>query len=155
LASSKERKGKPDGVKYGKRTGLTIIAYVDELLTANEKPGNRLGDGELMAELLAEFPKRPAVQAISAYRGYFNSSKHGFNASGKGASECHGRNTGEGATPARKNAEHPNTGRRRVRRVRLRARVPSLPRKRLRGSRKPPRPRRQSQPRLLPQCKGR
>jgi hypothetical protein len=104
--SSEQRKGKPDGVKFGKRTGLSLTAYVDELLVANEKAQE--SDSVLAAELQGEFPNRPACQTISAYRGYHNTQKHGFNAAGKYRSMQYGRNTGESAVKPRKDLNHPN-----------------------------------------------
>lgn len=106
--SSEQRKGTPDGVKFGKRTGLSLTAYVDELLQANESKANQLSDAVLAAELQAEFANRPACQGISAYRGYFNASKHGHNAAGKFRSTCYGRNTGEAAVKPRRDVSHPN-----------------------------------------------
>lgn len=104
--ASEKRTGERTGDKFGKRTGLSITAYADELLVANEKANET--DGVLQAELVGEFPNRKAVQAISAYRGYFNAGKHGHNPSGKFHSTCHGRNTGEGAVKPRKDESHPN-----------------------------------------------
>jgi hypothetical protein len=106
LTYTKGKAGSPkDGVKYGKRTGLPLTAYVCELLEGNRKA--KADDGVLMAELMAEFAGRPAVQSIAAYRNYFNQGKHGFNPTGKPHVESYGRNTNPDLKP-RKDGNHPN-----------------------------------------------
>jgi hypothetical protein len=137
--NSAERTGPKDGVKFGKRTGLSMTAYVDELLRANEKPGNQRSDAELQAELNAEFSGRPACQAISAYRGYFNRSLHGHNPDGKGKSTSHGRNMGEGKVEAKHDPNHFNTGRVHGEAAKGKAKGKAVKGKAVKGAKKAPR----------------
>lgn len=75
------------GSKYGLKTGLRMTHFADALLLHNAT--RHATDADLQATLQAEFPKRvskasgvqgvPTIQAISAYRAYFNAKKHGHN----------------------------------------------------------------------------
>lgn len=91
-----------DGNRYGVSTGLRITNFVNELLLANERA--QLGDGELQQQLAAEFPNRPSLQAMSAWRSYFNKGLHGHGHLGKQVG-CYGRSEPETKELVRKNPE--------------------------------------------------
>ncbi len=64
-----------DGYRRGKTTGQLLTHYLNGLFWAASDEG--WTDSDLSAILKVEFPDRP-LQAIGAYRSYFNAGKHGF-----------------------------------------------------------------------------
>lgn len=65
-----------DGIKYGVTTGLNLTHFLNELFLQNYDA--QLSDPELLAICEKEYPGREGkFQSMSAYRGYFNSNKHG------------------------------------------------------------------------------
>lgn len=72
VVAAKER----DGDTYGKKSGLKLTHFLNELLYDNFDKG--FMDEELDLIVKTEFPKRQVVQRMSAYRAYFNANKHGF-----------------------------------------------------------------------------
>lgn len=82
-----DKASRDGGAKFGLKTGLRMTHFADALLLHNAS--RHATDADLQATLHAEFPKRtskgsgvqgvPTIQAISAYRAYFNAKKHGHN----------------------------------------------------------------------------
>lgn len=97
-----------DGEKFGKKSGLRITHFVNALLAGNRSA--QLGDDALQSQLADEFPKRKSLQAMSAYRSYFNAGKHGHG-DGKSKSVSYERATQEGREAnTRKDKNHPLAG---------------------------------------------